>query len=48
MSTADQYDLVIRSGNVVDGTDIPLRQVDIAIIDDHIVAVDKKQGAGCK
>src|SRR5689334_14975489 len=34
-----QYDLVIRNGDVVDGTGAPARRADVAIVKDRIVAI---------
>ena len=40
------HDLVIRNGNVVDGSGGPARQADIAIDDDRITAVGQVEGSG--
>lgn len=42
------HDLVIRNGNVIDGTGAPARQVDVAIDGDRIVAVGKAVGRGTR
>ncbi len=46
MTSNDQYDLVIRGGNVVDGTGAPARQADLAIVADQIVAVGPNLATG--
>jgi len=43
---APQYDLVIRNGDLVDGTGAPARRADIAITGDRIVAVGAVSGRG--
>lgn len=40
------YDVVIRNGMVIDGTGAPMRQADVAIQGDRIVAVGAVSGAG--
>ncbi len=37
---ADQYDLIIRGGDVIDGTGAPRRRADVGIRGDRIVAID--------
>ncbi|AIT79863.1 hypothetical protein JI59_08805 [Novosphingobium pentaromativorans US6-1] len=41
-----EYDLVIRSGTVADGTGAPLRETDVAVSDGRIVAVGEVAGSG--
>ena len=43
---APQYDLVIRNGDLVDGTGAPARPADIAITGDRVVAVGAVSGRG--
>ena len=42
------YDLVIRNGDVVDGTGSPARRADVAIAGDRIVAVGRVSGAAVR
>ena len=44
----DKFDLVIRGGNVVDGTGGPLCKADVAILSGRIVAVGSVTGYGCE
>ncbi len=46
MPDSKPYDLVIRGGNVVDGTGTPARQADVAIVGDRIEAVGPDLGPG--
>ncbi len=46
MPDSKPYDLVIRGGNVVDGTGTPARQTDVAIVGDRIEAVGPDLGPG--
>ena len=41
-----RYDLVVRGGTLADGTGLPLRQADIAVDGDRIVAVGAVDGSG--
>ncbi|HUJ03693.1 MAG TPA: amidohydrolase family protein [Rhizomicrobium sp.] len=41
-----EYDLVIRGGNLADGTGAPLREADVAVKDGKIAAVGKVGGKG--
>jgi N-acyl-D-aspartate/D-glutamate deacylase len=41
-----QYDLVIRHGDVIDGTGVAARRADVAIAGDKIVAIGDVSGAG--
>jgi hypothetical protein len=45
LACAPQYDLVIRNGDLVDGTGSPARRADVAIKGDRIVAVGTVSGA---
>jgi len=47
-SQAQQLDLLIRNGSVVDGTGAPARKVDIGITGDRIVLVGPANGAKAK
>jgi N-acyl-D-aspartate/D-glutamate deacylase len=42
------YDLVIRSGNVIDGSGAPARTADVAISGDRIVEVGRVDGRGAR
>ena len=42
------HDLVIRSGNVIDGSGTPAQQMDVAIDGDHITAVGRSLGKGAR
>ncbi|MGE5245287.1 MAG: N-acyl-D-amino-acid deacylase family protein [Betaproteobacteria bacterium] len=41
-----KYDLVIRNGDVIDGTGAPARRADVAVTGDRIVAIGKVSGRG--
>ncbi len=43
---AAEYDLVVRSGNLADGTGCALREADVAVKDGRIAAVGKVAGKG--
>jgi N-acyl-D-aspartate/D-glutamate deacylase len=43
---APRFDLVIRNGSVVDGTGAHVRDADVAIVDQRIVAIGKFDGDG--
>src|SRR5689334_2570329 len=45
---APQYDVVIRNGDVVDGTGAPPRRADVAIKGDRIVAVGNVSGSAAR
>ena len=39
-----QFDLIVRSGSVIDGTGAPARDVDIAVKDGKITALGNVEG----
>ena len=41
-----RYDLVIRNGNVIDGSGQPARQADVVVNDGRVVAVGSVPGSG--
>lgn len=41
-----KYDLVIRNGDVIDGTGAPARRADVAVTGDRIVAIGRVSGRG--
>ena len=45
LACAPEYDLVIRNGDLVDGTGSPARRADVAIKGDRIVAVGTASGS---
>ena len=42
------FDLVVRGGNVADGTGAAIREVDVAVKDGKIAAVGKVSGQGAE
>ena len=42
---AEQYDIILRHGTVVDGTGAPGRAADVGVIGGHIAAVGDLEGA---
>jgi len=45
LACAPKYDLVIRNGDLVDGTGAPARRADVAIKGDRVVAVGTVSGS---
>ncbi len=39
------YDLIVRGGNVVDGTGLPRRRVDVGVVDGRVAALTRLDGA---
>jgi N-acyl-D-amino-acid deacylase len=45
---ANEYDLVIRNGTMIDGTGAQPREADVAVRDGRIATVGKVTGAGAE
>ena len=43
-----EFDLVVRGGNLADGTGAALREADVAVKDGRIAAVGKVSGKGAE
>src|SRR3569833_1550025 len=42
----ENYDLILRGGNIADGTGAPIREADVAVKDGRIAAIGKVGGKG--